>query len=387
MNIKRFIACITVALSASAFADGATYWVDDDGVDANTGTAPTLTGETTPGGQPIGPKQSLKAGLGLAVSGDVVCVLPGHYRDGVMTNAADKGYWARAVVPAGVKLVSRDGRDVTFIHGAEATTPVPETRTAGQIACGLGPDAVRCVVLTGSGSVFGFTLADGHCRTNEDGYGYGGGVRLLGSGCAVACVITNCFAMRGGAAYSGTRTAGLVNSVVTDCHSVSPGAGAYIVGAWNCVFRNFSGSYSTYALYCANCYNCTLKSQLAANSTKTFGWNTVLTAGDTSYLVMTNSYTSAAGDANSDWSSPDNKTSLNANTNLLTDAADMPVKGKHLGIDMARWDYYTNCFPAVAADYMGKDAYGRSRVVNGAMDDSGIRYIRRVVRGDGQPFG
>jgi hypothetical protein len=85
MDIKILLACAAMATTA-VFADGNTYWVDDDGSDANSGTAPTLTGETLPDGTPVGPKFTLKAGLGLAKSGDTVCVLPGHYREGVMTN-------------------------------------------------------------------------------------------------------------------------------------------------------------------------------------------------------------------------------------------------------------------------------------------------------------
>ena len=170
MNIKILLTCAAMTATA-AFAEGNTYWVDDDGSDDNSGTAPELTGETTTGGLPVGPKRTIKAGLGLAQSGDTVCVLPGHYSDGVMTNATDRNFTARADVPDGVKLVSRDGRDVTFIHGAAASDPGATK--------GLGDDAVRCVRLNGSGSVFGFTLLDGHTKATSNAYGYGGGVCLF----------------------------------------------------------------------------------------------------------------------------------------------------------------------------------------------------------------
>ena len=85
MKSKFLLLCVVMATLA-AFAGGSTYWVDDDGSDDNTGTSSTLTGEITPEGQPVGPKRTLKAGLSLAQSGDTVCVLPGHYREGVMTN-------------------------------------------------------------------------------------------------------------------------------------------------------------------------------------------------------------------------------------------------------------------------------------------------------------
>ena len=128
MDIKILLTCAAMAATA-AFAAGDTYYVDDDGSDNNSGTSPELTGETLPDGTPVGPKFTLKAGLGLAKSGDTVCVLPGHYRDSVVTNGA---FLARAVVPDGVKLVSRNGRDVTFIHGAAAVA-VP---TAAVVATG-----------------------------------------------------------------------------------------------------------------------------------------------------------------------------------------------------------------------------------------------------------
>ena len=365
MNMKCMLACMAMMV-VSAFAESVTYWVDDDGSDANSGTSPTLTGETTPGGLPVGPKRTLKAGLGLARSGDTVCVLPGHYSEGVMTNA---GFTARAIVSDGVKLVSRDGRDVTFIHGAAAVAvPDPDNRSDNEKACGLGMDAVRCVRLDGSGSIFGFTLLDGHARAaaggSETAYCFGGGVNLGGSGCAVDCVISNCFAVRGAAAYRNARTSGLVNSIVTDCRGTTAGAGVYQVGLWNCIIGNITGSYP---IYNTSCYNCTIKTGLRGSGVS-YGWNTVLTGTDSGNNIMTNSYTTLAGNSSSDWSSPDNRRSLTLATQLLTDPADMPVYGKHLGIDMANWLYYTNNFPAVASDYMYKDAYGRKRVVNGAMD-------------------
>ena len=354
MNIKILLTC--AAMTATAAFAGNTYWVDDDGSDGNSGTAPELTGETTTGGLPVGPKRTLKAGLGLARFGDTVCVLPGHYRDGVMTNA--NSYTARAIVPDGVKLVSRDGRDETFIHGAAASDPAA--------TLGLGDDAVRCVLLEGSGSVFGFTLLDGHTKNIGNGYGFGGGVNLAGSGCAVDCVISNCCAVRGGAAWRSARTSGLVNSIVTDCGSTSAGSMLYLVGLWNCVVGNVKTG--SYPLYDVNCYNCTIKTSLRGN-TVSYGWNTVLTGGDSGNNIMTNSYTTAAGNAaGSDWSSTGNRTGLALATELKMDSADMPVNGKNLGIDQANWFYYTNNFPAVARDYMYKDAYGRPRVVNGLMD-------------------
>ena len=364
--IKCLLACMAMT-AASAFAANETYWVDDDGSDDYSGTSPTLTGETTPGGLPVGPKRTLKAGILLARSGDTVCVLPGHYRDGVMTNGS---YTARVIVPDGVKLVSRDGRDVTFIHGAAAVAvPDPETRTAKQIEYGLGADAVRCANLAGSGSLFGFTLQDGHTAATDNAYGYGGGVFLTGTGSAVDCVISNCFAVRGSAAYRGARTCGLVNSIVTACKGTGAGVGVYSIGLWNCVLGDLTG---TYPVYNASCYNCTIKSGASiagsSDSSLSYCWNTVLTGSDSGRNVMTNTYTTSPGAGNSDWSSSDNKKSLALATQLFADSADMPVKGKHVGIDKANWEYYTNKFPAVAADYMYKDAYGRKRVVNGAMD-------------------
>ena len=372
MNSKILFFCVVMA-TVAAFAGGSTYWVDDDGSDDNTGTSSTLTGEITPEGQPIGPKRTLKAGLSLAQSGDTVCVLPGHYREGVMTNLSY--YVSRAVVPDGVKLVSIAGRDVTFIHGAAAeTVPEPDNRSAAERECGLGVDAVRCVYLKGSGSVFGFTLLDGHTGAvaggKEMGYYFGGGVYAEGTGCAVDCVISNCFAVRGAAAY-GSRTSGggLVNTIVSDCRGTGAGAGLYLVGLWNCVVDNLTGSYP---IYNSDSYNCTIKTALRGSNGVypgiSYCWNTVLTGTDSGNNVMTNSCKPSSPHADSDWSSPDNRTGLALATELLTDSADMPVFGKHIGIDMGNWFYYTNNFPAVAREYMHLDAYGRNRVVNGAMD-------------------
>ena len=352
-------ALVIVLFAHAAFADGNVYWADaNNGNDDYTGTAREWAGGATDAqGKEIGPRKSLKAAMALAKSGDTVYALPGEYRDEIMVRADDANITARVIVPDGVKLVSTDGREKTVIRGAAATVPD---------AKGMGTDAVRCVHLLGSGSIFGFTLADGRTKTDDNGYGFGGGVSAAANGTAVDCFITNCVAKRGGAFYGG-KTSSLVNSVVVDCNSASPGSGVYNASVWGCLFMNMAGRplYSTHARNCS-----ALAGEIAGSSGSSLArtWNSYLMT-DGGNNVFSNCYSTLATAATtSDWSDPRNRRQLDLYTQFAFDAKGMPVAGSNAGIDMGDWDDYTNGYPAIAADYMYKDAYGRPRVVHGKLD-------------------
>ena len=110
------------------------------------------------------------------------------------------------------------GADRTFIRGAKDTTSDDRSDD------GRGPAAIRCVYATSSCMFQGFTFVDGHSSwdgSTGDGLYAQGGAILNNNGSGLTylhvtdCVITNCSATRGGAAYKALIT----RSRVTDCYS------------------------------------------------------------------------------------------------------------------------------------------------------------------------
>ena len=231
--------------------NAATYYVDPTGgtvsSDDYDGTAETWAG----GESTVGPKKTLAAALKDRVNGDVVIALPGTYAEGV-SNPEDSGSALtlnRAVIPSGVKLLSRDGAEKTIILGE--TAPVPDGN-------GCGTDAVRCLRLSSNTRVEGFTLAGGRVTTWGTASSYlsnAGGAAYCDTSdtsLLVDCIISNNAAYYGGAVYRGVsirsrfgRNPGLLG---TDAFSGSR--------FFNCYFANArSGVYNLYSACVA--YNCT----------------------------------------------------------------------------------------------------------------------------------
>lgn len=139
-------------------------------------------------------------------SGDVVHAAPGDYNEGDSCNYISGGSGNtrnRVEVPAGVTLVADEGPDVTFIRGKQGTDPQ-------SIGFG-GTGATRCAIVRSGGVLQGFTLVDGY--TWSDGNSnlakgtdnQGGGVYAEDSLSIICnCVITNCYAVRGGGVINGT---------------------------------------------------------------------------------------------------------------------------------------------------------------------------------------
>ena len=134
---------------------------------------------------------------------DRVMVAAGRYKTGSRLSGKpgtdEPVLQARLVCEKEVEIVSDAGADETFIVGAADTTSGQADRN------GNGPDAVRCVYMS-TGLLKGFTLVDGHSAlqttatptVNDEGGGYYGG------GTVEDCVVSNCWAVRAGAAHGGT---------------------------------------------------------------------------------------------------------------------------------------------------------------------------------------
>ena len=150
----------------------------------------------------------------------LILALPGVYDKG---GEEIGGVFTRLVLPstAHFTIRSTDGPERTVIKGG-----VDESNTGNYAGC--GPDAVRCIYIARgastvtSSAVQGFTITDGrtHCdnyKSDTDPY-RGGGILTSAQNELVSqlldCIITNCAAVRCGAAMNAT----LFRCRLYDCH-------------------------------------------------------------------------------------------------------------------------------------------------------------------------
>ncbi len=142
-------------------------------VDSPNPTPPFSTWETA--------ARILQEAADAAESGDTVLVTNGVYNTG--GRLLQGAVFNRVAIPAGVVVQSTSGPDATFIEGAPA---VAGNRN------GNGDGAVRCVLLGRDAVLVGFTLRDGHTRTNGlyDWDQSGGGAWCDTRAQLVKCVLT-----------------------------------------------------------------------------------------------------------------------------------------------------------------------------------------------------
>ena len=176
------------------------YVKQTDGDDANSGAYPDAA------------KQTIKAAATNAVSGDVVKVYPGVYgeADGAVKHTTPMNkdtdeirIPTRVVVNAGVTIEAVEGAEKTFVVGQSD----PDVSTAYPVF-GLGPKAVRCVILEKNATIKGFTITGGRVDKAEevggkpvydDNFDCGGILcRSRGTCLVVDCVVSNNVADEGG---------------------------------------------------------------------------------------------------------------------------------------------------------------------------------------------
>ena len=180
--------------------------------------------------------------LGMAVTNSltthVVYAKAGDYNAG---GSKAIGQNSRVVVPGTfsgeLRVLAVEGPDVTFISGTYGTTDA---------TYGFGADGARCVAIASTGANYaaiqGFTLRNGRTATSNGKEGNGAALAniddssvSLGTGLLVDCVITNCLAPRGAAAFGGT----LLRCRVYDCLSTGNNNG--ILRGGNAISTLFAG--------------------------------------------------------------------------------------------------------------------------------------------------
>jgi hypothetical protein len=159
----------------------------------------------------------------------------------------------RVVVPDSVELRSENGPQMTTIAGQ----PAPGTTSNGD-------GAFRCVYLSSNAVLSGFTLSNGHTRTNGDLWQYQSGG---GAWCELGGIITNCAfvgnsaRVAGGGVYAGILNNCTLlgnNSTTLPGWAGGLGGGAHSCVANNCTFNGNSASYGGGGASASTLNNCTL---------------------------------------------------------------------------------------------------------------------------------
>ena len=339
------------------------WYVDDDGDDENSGMLPSLA------------RRTLVSAMSLCSSGDTLWALPGEYTEGLAASDPRQSVSNRVYVTAGVALRSTEGAAKTVIRGAAAKTDPDEYDR--------GSDGVRCVLLgwskNVSGTIDGFTLADGHGYGKGSGYAseldaMGGGVLSLcgntgrepAKGVWVRnCVITNCASHNGVA----TRVC-LENCTLTDCHG-----GASLVHQGSAYGSYFNGNTATRVFnYSMNLVGSTIGADNRENEKNA----SVPFANATGNAVMRNTLVclpmTLGGDGvteirNSVFAKGSNLADGHADTNesvrvaisdegVAIDAAGVPIIGKCLAVDAGNNDWTST----------ETDLAGSQRIYNGTVD-------------------
>lgn len=176
---------------------------------------PTVAESEEQDGSAAKPYRTLAQALeALGGAAGAVIANPGVYDSGEMSTDASHEVKARAVVPDGAVLVSRDGWANTFIKGSACQPSDQDRSTDARYAdaiAGMGKSAVRGVYLAGAeAAVCGFTLTNCYVRGATDAGGGGHndldycGAGVAGGGRAESCRLVDCHAFRGGGAWQTT---------------------------------------------------------------------------------------------------------------------------------------------------------------------------------------
>ena len=329
-------------------------------------------------------KKTLKGIMDLGnniYGGDTIHVAEGVYNEGVMTYESGT-IGTRVVIPNGVTLLADGTRENTIIEGAVAT--------GGGDELGNGPGAVRCVAFannsTVQGVIKGFTLRNGHTlsgvSTAADYVGGGVYTAKTGAGncpCVMDCVITNCYANRGGAGYNRID---YVNCFVVGNRAASAVSAIANGAAYGCVFARNTGNICVYTPY--DIVNCTLFDNydgasvtydIANPQTGAAVYNTVakgkVTGNSSYYLYASNCVFNATYSSDGQKKFYDTATRWVDESLLAFSPEGAPSSATHPVVDAAETSFMSRF--ETRMDYE-KDALGGQRIYNGALDIGAVEY-------------
>ena len=317
------------------------------------------------------PKRTLAGVMSnsLLAGGDIVHAAPGVYNEGTMADSASSTATNRVIVKADVGLVSDGGRDVTAIEGS-----IPEDQSKWSTT-----DPIRCVLMKSGAYLRGFTVRNGMASMGQGTgtiYGESGGG--IAGGTTIDCVVSNCYAVRGGGAYSTTLIrcwltgnknipAGTKNAAGGTVNVTAPGL-YYCTGVYDSKINDAA----TAPGKCVNSWFITgLTHNNGGTGSRVLVYNCYV-ENDGGYLYLTNSIVrwgvksnSHLGDGSvslATLSSP--PPTLKFDENGRPDRTD-PTTAKYI-IDKGNRDYYV--YPSAFATEAGKDRMGGQRIYNGQID-------------------
>ena len=232
---------MAVAMAAS-IANAATWWVDDDNYNAGYANAAAYIAAGYDGTTAEKAFGTIQIAVDKAVSGDTVKVKAGVYDKGGMVNTTGDIKSRVRVFDKQLHLIAVDGKENTFIVGAFDPTGAAD---------GRGPNAVRCVIVAGTGSdgtvIEGFTICGGRTDSEIDstsannGKGFGAGVydrRGQRKTYVVDCVISNCVACNGGGLTQGTA----YRTLIENCHATRWGGASQASSLHTCIIAHCGGA-------------------------------------------------------------------------------------------------------------------------------------------------
>ena len=226
----------------TATATAATWWVDDDNYNAGYANAAAYIAAGYDGTTAEKAFGSIQIAVDKAASGDTINVKAGVYDKGGMVNTTGDIKSRVRVFDKQLHLVAVDGKENTFIVGASDPTGAAD---------GRGPNAVRCVIVAGTGSdgtvIEGFTICGGRTDSEIDstsannGKGFGAGVydrRGQRKTYVVDCVISNCVACNGGGLTQGTA----YRTLIENCHATRWGGASQASSLHTCIIAHCGGA-------------------------------------------------------------------------------------------------------------------------------------------------
>ena len=328
-------------------------------VNANTDPENGPVGDDTNSGYTkYSPKRTLAGAMSnaLLAAGDVVHAAPGVYNEGTMAASQTSTFTNRVIIKAGVGLVSDGGKEVTAIEGF-----IPEESKWGTT------DPVSGVVMGDNAYVKGFTIRNAMASmTQGEGAVYGNPGGGVYRGTAIDCVISNCFAVRGGgAAEANLIRCKLVDNMHFKAGTLNPAGGiANVTGAdfyWCYQIRDsYVGGAAT---ACSKAINSRFGT-LNHNSGKCLLYNCYVNQ-DNGNLVLTNSIVAGALNGRSTLGAGSlTGIRLKFDADGRPDISD-PTTAEY-AIDKGNRDYYV--YPSAFAHEEGRDFAGGQRIYNGRID-------------------